>query len=480
MIDENLNLPSKVEDIYGNVIYLEGKPIGQGGQGIVCRTKDKNIALKFLVKNGTIIENEDIYERYKNRINDVSILKLEEDINICRPEIILKKPMCGYVMKLLNDLTPINNLIYSSNYVEYKDYLIGDGNLKKKLEVLIDLSRVLARLHSKGMIYGDLSPNNVFYSKKEVFSKVWLIDCDNLHLYDEVVSTIFTPGYGAPEVVKRQSANTQYSDSFSFAVLAFKVLTSQHPFINDYNDQSSSGGWDDNTESNIESDTDANDVSWLCDKNTNIPNDLLDFIKHFVPANLMKLFDETFNETGRKLPYTRPSMRTWFENLCQIYTKLWKCSCGNYNYFFDKNCFICDSSFKPESYCSLYSICGEPIHDEVINKIKDNLTQEEEEIFKDDKGIFKDKDVTIHNGMTLYNFDFENICIYETPHPYITFNFYNESLIVTNSGNIECDYLTTKGEKGHFYGEKRLNKGEKMYLFFYKNKIKYKQLLIVA
>ncbi len=106
MIDENLNLPNKVEDIYGNVIYLDGEPLGQGGQGIVCRTKDKNIALKFLVKNGSIIEDEQIYESYKNRINDISILKIDDDINICRPEIILKKPTCGYVMKLLNELTP--------------------------------------------------------------------------------------------------------------------------------------------------------------------------------------------------------------------------------------------------------------------------------------------------------------------------------------------------------------------------------------
>ena len=43
MIDENLNLPNKVEDIYGNVIYLDGEPLGRGGEGIDCRTKDKNI-----------------------------------------------------------------------------------------------------------------------------------------------------------------------------------------------------------------------------------------------------------------------------------------------------------------------------------------------------------------------------------------------------------------------------------------------------
>ena len=86
--DENLILPNKVEDVYGNIIYLDGKPLGQGGQGIVCRSKDKNIALKFLVKNGSIIEDDHIYEKYKNRINDISILKIDDDINICKPEII--------------------------------------------------------------------------------------------------------------------------------------------------------------------------------------------------------------------------------------------------------------------------------------------------------------------------------------------------------------------------------------------------------
>ena len=50
MIDNNLNLPNRVEDIYGNIIYLDGNPLGQGGQGVVSRTKDKNIAIKFLIK----------------------------------------------------------------------------------------------------------------------------------------------------------------------------------------------------------------------------------------------------------------------------------------------------------------------------------------------------------------------------------------------------------------------------------------------
>jgi len=477
MIDEDLNLPNKVEDIYGNVIYLEGSPIGQGGQGVVCRTKDKNIAVKFLINKDKIVEDDQLYEVYKNRINDISILKIDDDINICRPEIMLKQPICGYVMKLLNNLSPASELLYSEDKGDVKDYLRTDGNLRKKVEVLIELSRILARIHSKGMIYGDLSPNNVFYSKEDVFSKVWLIDCDNLHLYDEAIKSIYTPGYGAPEVVKDLAPNSQYSDSFSFAVLAFKLLTSTHPFINDYNDQnSSSGGWDATTVASA-SNADANDVVWVCSKESNAPDELIQYISHFVPANLMKLFEATFNETGRKLPYTRPSMRTWFENLCQIYTKIWKCSCGNYNYYYDKQCVACDNNQITDSYCSLYSICGKSIHDEVVNKFKSNYEINEDD-FVDDHGIVKDKDIIIYNGLTLYNFDFENACIYDTPYPYIAFKFYNDALVVSNIGNIECKYHKSTGEEGSLNNDIKIQKGEQLFLNFYKDRIVFKQLCI--
>ena len=72
-------------------------------------------------------------------------------------------------------------------------------------------------------------------------------------------------------------------------------------------------------------------------------------------------------------------MRPWFENLCQVYTKIWKCSCGNFNFYTDKKCFSCDNSFKPESYCSLFSVCGSSIHDEVVNKFKESLDEDDRE-----------------------------------------------------------------------------------------------------
>lgn len=52
-----------VEDINGNKYYLDSV-LGQGGQGMVCRTKDSSLAVKFLMNGSTIIEDEKIYNKF--------------------------------------------------------------------------------------------------------------------------------------------------------------------------------------------------------------------------------------------------------------------------------------------------------------------------------------------------------------------------------------------------------------------------------
>ena len=72
------------------------------------------------MKNEQILMDEKYYDVYKNKINDVVIMNIDSDINLCHPYTMLEKPYCGYVMHMLSDLKPISNLIYDQNI---------DGNL---------------------------------------------------------------------------------------------------------------------------------------------------------------------------------------------------------------------------------------------------------------------------------------------------------------------------------------------------------------
>ena len=53
-----------IKDVNGNMYVLDSV-LGQGGQGMVCKTKDSTIAIKFVLKNEQILTDEKYYEIYK-------------------------------------------------------------------------------------------------------------------------------------------------------------------------------------------------------------------------------------------------------------------------------------------------------------------------------------------------------------------------------------------------------------------------------
>jgi serine/threonine protein kinase len=77
-------------------------------------------------------------------------------------------------------------------------------------------------------VYGDLSPGNVLVAGHS--DHIMLIDLDNLSTeVDHRRAAVFTPNYGAPEIVTGAAPNDEHSDVFSLALLVFRVLTWTHP-----------------------------------------------------------------------------------------------------------------------------------------------------------------------------------------------------------------------------------------------------------
>lgn len=104
-MEENLQF---VVDENGYKHFLESE-IGRGGQGITWQTKDPNIIVKMKVNpsTGEPIVGEKEYEKFKEELDEVRILNLPDDIHIARPVSLLKKPYCGYTMRLLRDMKSI-------------------------------------------------------------------------------------------------------------------------------------------------------------------------------------------------------------------------------------------------------------------------------------------------------------------------------------------------------------------------------------
>ncbi len=444
---------SVVKDVNGNVYTLDSV-LGQGGQGMVCRTKDSSLAIKFVMKGEQILQDEKFYEAYKNKINDVVIMNIDSDINLCHPYTMLEKPYCGYVMHMLSELKPVSNLIYDPNSDNgLSEFFLKTNGLKKRLEVLIELSRTLARLHSKGIVYCDISPNNVFYSNTDNFSKVWIIDCDNLKFSSDPKRGIFTPGYGAPEVASNLTSNTIFSDCFSFAILAFKILTARSPFEVDYTDESSSDGWDASTTEAASQDKIANnDIPWLFENGIN--DQLKAYFNHFLTKDMLVLFEQTFGKTGRSVPTSRPSMREWYSCLKDIYLKITKCQCGRYIFAGEKDCPFCHEKPQFTYYGTLMEVY--PNHKEAANNVSEDLHKADlndfEYIDKKMASISKQNykklyDFMIYEDSKIYNYSINTISIYEFPFPLVEFKFNNGYLFINNKSakNIKYNY---KGEKG--------------------------------
>jgi len=219
----------------------------------------------------------------------------------------------------------------------------------------------LARLHAVPVVYADVSPNNVFIPGDGKSDEAWLIDADNLQFLSRTGGPrLYTRGYGAPEVVRGEAGATTLSDSYSFALLAFHVLTQREAF---HGDLVASSGW--GSVDDLEAKALRGEVPWAHDS-----QDPSNHATYGIPAGLVLfprlfgLFRRTFEEGRRAalpdrsdLPRrpeqdwsdwdwsARPSMAEWADALLQGADYTVHCSVcqGTYHPSSEPTCPWCDA-----------------------------------------------------------------------------------------------------------------------------------------
>ena len=344
-------------DEYQNV-HIQDKVLGQGGQGVVFRTKDPDLAIKLVTdESGTPVTDEESVERYSKRIKRVRLLPLPENLNISVPAALLQNN-AGYVMQLLSEMVPFSHFwldgksaenigpddipawlsAMPENEAKKIVHYYRTGGLRRRLHALYKCASLLARLHGNGMVYGDISPNNIFISEGLDDSAVWLIDADNIRF--EITtggSVVYTPKYGAPELVQGKDGGRPSSDCHAFAVVAFYLLSLIHPFVGKKVDGTDEGDWADeeNDGEDVEDKAYAGLFPWVHDQDddsnssdSGLPRSLL------LTEKLITLFEGTFGP-GRTSPLLRPTIYHWPEALAQAADMTVTCPGCSMNYYYD-------------------------------------------------------------------------------------------------------------------------------------------------
>ena len=346
--------------------YTISEMIDEGGQGAVWRVESERCCVIKTLMNkpgqdggsqdcDRIVKDADRYEAFARKINSLIALNILFDIpRVALPDEMLQKPWCGYKMRLMEGLESIaKQMRHDDGHMISK--ADTNGSLKKKLLVLRCLSYILSKLHGQGLVYCDLSPANVFVSQKPSDHEVWLIDSDNLVFANRSKKCIGTPKYRAPEIYKMDSANSFFSDMYSFALIAFEYLTGACPISEQV--VSDEDCWDADTVDNPASDNlddliERGDAPYMYENGdmgaiVGVPLD------HVASKRMQKLFYRTFCEKGRKNPPTRPTANEWCEALDEALNHLGVCP--NNHAFIGRDCAWCGKQ-NDTNKMNVYSI----------------------------------------------------------------------------------------------------------------------------
>lgn len=293
--------PLQVTSIQGSRFRL-GRELGRGGQGAVFAVEGERLAVKLL--RG---QSPQLRERLRDQLAMVARLPLE-GLAVARPVDQLRTPHVGYVMELFTGMVPLFSLMKPPKGTRgITQWYLDGGGLGRRLRLLAHVAEAVSALHGRGLVYADLSPHNVFVSENTDDHEVRLIDIDNLHPATMTGRLVYTPRYGAPEVVRQTGSASTLSDAHAFAVLAFETLTLAHPLLGDAVRDG---------EPELEERALRGELPWIeaPDDDSNRSSDGIVPPELAVSEVLLRDFQRAFGP-GLSNPDDRPGLTTWAEHL---------------------------------------------------------------------------------------------------------------------------------------------------------------------
>jgi serine/threonine protein kinase len=297
--------------------------LSSGGQGQVYRTRSSTDLVKLFINKGNAL----------NEIARVRRMPLM-DLPVARPMSLIDEPG-GYTLQFQRDMDVVRSLKFA-HINSVKDWWLDTGGLGRRVLLAAKIASIFELLHSRGLVYGDVSSNNIMVSKSIEYDEVSLIDIDNLFYFGEKDSwQIWTPTYSAPEVSVNASVPSFASDDFSLAVVLYEMITMVHPFMDGDSVKQApteSGYYQDALHCMVPS---VLDVS----ENNECLNYPIQKKEELLSSNLIKLFDQMFKNRNINIE-NRPRVGTLRLNLVRDFLRIIECEKCSWSYSLD-NLSIC-------------------------------------------------------------------------------------------------------------------------------------------
>ncbi|NLF17450.1 MAG: hypothetical protein GX595_09350 [Lentisphaerae bacterium] len=219
---------STIADRYGRERRL-GALLAQGGEGSVYCLADQADALVKIYHPHVRTARRDLERKIEAMRRDQDSLN---DASLAWPRIaVYVRPgrWVGYAMRRLQG-TSLQTLCQAQLIRER----LPGWTRRHLVRTALSFVEVLSRLHSRGVVVGDINPRNFLVDADDC--SVRCLDCDSFQVQsrDEVFPCrVMVPEYQPPEVLNAPAATlrTVRSDRFAAAVMLFRILmVGQHPY----------------------------------------------------------------------------------------------------------------------------------------------------------------------------------------------------------------------------------------------------------
>lgn len=184
-------------------------PLTEGGEGVIFEVNGKIIKVYKPVVN--MISKRNKIKLLMSKSLPAAVVKpLDEVVD-------RKGKFIGFAMKKVegDELKCLsNNKFMKANGFTDKDVL----------QILVKIWKTIIELHNKGIYIGDLNDQNILFDKQ---LNVYFIDCDSWTVESEkceVAMDLFK------DPLLHANDFNENTDTYSFAVLAWKTMTRIHPF----------------------------------------------------------------------------------------------------------------------------------------------------------------------------------------------------------------------------------------------------------